>query len=109
MPWGSGGFWGVCAKSIDEQMSAIRQPEIYVLRDIDKLDDDLKLIRDQGNFMKIRTALPTVNEQSSAAWELIPQNVFSSPAVYAWVRNKRGRESPINRAFEANSFFSSQG
>jgi hypothetical protein len=42
MPCGSGGFWGVCAKRIDEQISAIRQPEICVLSDIEKLDDDLK-------------------------------------------------------------------
>jgi hypothetical protein len=79
MPCGSGGFWGVCAKSIDEQMSAIRQPDMYVLGDIEKLDDDLKVIRDQGNFMKIRTALPTVNERSSALLVQVEKLSFTPP------------------------------
>jgi hypothetical protein len=84
MPCGSGGFWGVCPRSIVEQIRAIREPEIYVLRDIEKLADDLKLIRDLRKLHENTHCNSDCQRTIVCGGDLISSKRFlSSPGVYA--------------------------
>ena len=40
--------------------------------------------------------------EAMVSGDLIHRGAFSSPGVYAWVRNRSSYQSPINGAFETN-------